>query len=321
MNSRRSSTRSLKRGSAHRRVRPHRERGIALVTVTWFLALLTLMAGTALSIARMSATSAANRLAVTNAETVADSAIRRAILSLLAEDARERWPINGEPTTFGFHGQSAMVRMSDESGRVDINGADVALLSAVVAANGVREEEALAVAARLTDWRDPDDTTAASGAERLEYRARGLEYGPRNGPFESVDEMWLVLGMPGELRQKLALLFTVYTGQTAVNEGATSPEVLAALRWADSRRWRERRWLGATPAISTEQERSAAGRVIRLTAEVSRGAALAAVRREAVVRITGNVREPLLVYSWLTIFPNAGSGDGPFEEFAVRAPQ
>lgn len=305
MNSRRSSVRSA-RHDARLCTRPRRERGIALVTVAWFLALMTLLAGTALGIARISSKLTVNRLAFANAEAAADSAIRRAILSLIDEDPHRRWPVGGEPTSFKFHGASATVCATDESGRVDLNGADVALLAAVLAAQGVGEEGALGIAARLIDWRDADDTvTDSGGAERLEYRARGLGYGPRNGPFESVDEIALILGMPSELIPKSAPLFTVYTGQSAVNEAAASPDVLAVLKWADSRQWRGRRWLSATAAVPAEPGRSTAGRVVRVTAELSRTAARVDVRREAVVRLTGNARDPMLVYSWATIFPTA----------------
>lgn len=303
MNSRRSSARSA-RHDGRLCNSPWRERGIALVTVTWFLALMTLLAGSALGIARMSSTITANRLAFANAEAAADSAIRRAILSLIDEDPHRRWRTGGEPTSFEFHGASATVRATDESGRVDLNGADAALLASVFAANGVREDAAQAVAARLVDWRDADDrVTASGGAERLEYRARGLGYGPRNGPFESVDEIELILGMPSELLPKIEALFTVYTGQSGVNELAASPDVLAVLKWADSRQWHERRWLNDTRAILTEGERSTTGRVIRLIAEVSRGET-PAFRREAVIRMTGNAREPALVYCWSTMVPS-----------------
>jgi len=312
MNSKRSNGRCRSRGRAPGWGEPrgdsrycgHRgQRGVALITVTLLLALMTLLAGAALGIARTSAKLAANHLTIASAEVLADSAIRGAILSLIADDSRRRWAVGGSSTAFSFHGGTVNVRILDESGRIDLNGADAALLAAAFAANGMSEKEARAVADRLIDWRDPDDALGTSGAERLEYRQRGLGYGPRNGPFESPDEVWLVLGMPVDRRAKLEVLFTVYTGQSGVNETAASPDVLTVLKWADARQWGGRRWLAETPAAPGDLSQPMTGRVVRITAESSGDAPAAQpVVREAIVRLTGNRHEPTIVHSWTTSY-------------------
>lgn len=281
-------------------VRPRLARGVALITVTWLLALIALLAGAALTIARTSSRLAANRVAVAQAELLADSAIRRAVLSLLSTDAGQRWPIAGEAYPFTLRGTIVTVRISDESGRIDINGADAVLLSAAFAANGVSEAEARSLAARMIDWRDADDEPTLLGAEAAEYRVRAIRYGPRNAPFESADEMWLVAGMPQELRKEVAPLFTVYTGQSAVNEVAASVAVRGVLEWAERHDWDGRQWLSGAVA-SSESERSTAGRVFRIDAAVAGVSELATLHREAVVRVTGDLRRPTLVYSWSTV--------------------
>ncbi len=278
---------------------PSCSRGVALVTVTWLLALMTLLAGAALTIARTSSRLAANRVAVAQAELLADSAIRRALLSLLETDARQRWPVTGQPIAFHHRGDIISVRISDESGRIDINGAEAGLLSAAFAASGISEPQARSLAARMIDWRDADDEPLPLGAERTEYLARATGYGPRNAPFESVDEMWLVAGMPRELRTRVAPLFTVYTGQSAVNEAAASVAVRGVLEWAERHDWDGRQWLSG-PVASSESGRSTAGRVFRINAAVAGVSELATLDREAVVRITGDLRRPMLVYSWST---------------------
>ncbi len=304
MSSRRLSTRCRSR-SGRRAVSRQRTRGVALVTVIWLVALMTLLAGSALTVARVSAKLAANHLAIARAEAIADSGIRRAILSLLEEDYRRRWPLDGTATAFNFHGTTVTVRMTEESGRVDINGADAALLSALLAVNGVELEEARAMAARIVDWRDKNDDLTPGGAESAEYRRESLSYGPRNGPFESVDEAWQVLGITQTLREQLGSSLTVYTGQLGVDPAAAPAQVQAALKWADARQWGERRWLVEGTLNSPQPDREVAGRVIRISAVAQPGPAAKdspnepiSASREVVVRMTGNLRAPVLVYAW-----------------------
>ena len=94
-----------------------------------------------------------------------------------------------------------------------------------------REGDALADC--LLDWRDSDHLVRMSGAEEEAYKRAGLVQVPADGPFTSVDEMRLVLGVspqlffgplnlgrgkeglerwPGGLRD----LFTVYNGTADV---------------------------------------------------------------------------------------------------------
>jgi DNA uptake protein ComE-like DNA-binding protein len=49
----------------------------------------------------------------------------------------------------------------------------------------------------ILDWLDPDDVARTNGAERDFYASRG--YAPKNGPFESVEELLLVNGVTPQL--------------------------------------------------------------------------------------------------------------------------
>lgn len=51
----------------------------------------------------------------------------------------------------------------------------------------------------VADWIDADDDTRALGAERSFYQSRLYGYKPRNGPFKSIAELELVVGMSAEV--------------------------------------------------------------------------------------------------------------------------
>jgi len=51
------------------------------------------------------------------------------------------------------------------------------------------------IADAIIDWRDRDDTPGPQGAEGKYYEQLAHPYSPKNGPFESVDELLLVRGV------------------------------------------------------------------------------------------------------------------------------
>jgi len=77
--------------------------------------------------------------------------------------------------------------------QLDINRADGAQVRALLIALGSRLELADSIADAILDWRDVDDVARPHGAEREWYEAAGKPI-PRNGPFESTDEIRLVRG-------------------------------------------------------------------------------------------------------------------------------
>jgi len=72
------------------------------------------------------------------------------------------------------------------------------------------------------------------GAASGEYAADGRDYHPRGGPFQSVDELKLVLGMTPALYERLAPAVTVFSGRSKVNLTTAPKEVLMALAGQDA---------------------------------------------------------------------------------------
>src|ERR1700733_11055908 len=179
------------------------EHGWALVSVLWVVTALTLMAA-----ATEELTSSAYRIerrAIdrAQAEATLDAAIVRAALGIEAPDIVDRWRVDGTPESLTFDGKTVTVSVQDELGRFDLNAVDGSMLSALFRAENVPLDESDKLVDRILDWRGSTDLHRLHGATSEDYTAAGLPYKPRHGPFQSLDELRLVLGMPPYLFEKI----------------------------------------------------------------------------------------------------------------------
>jgi general secretion pathway protein K len=126
------------------------------------------------------------------------------------------------------HGSAHLV-VTDESGRIDLNRADLELLTGLYTAVGGASLSAEAFAARIADWRDSDEEQTEDGAEAPDYSSAGLGYGPYNGPFRSVEEMRLVLGLSEADFDRLAPFVTVFNASGMVDPFSAARPVLLAV--------------------------------------------------------------------------------------------
>jgi len=109
-------------------------------------------------------------------------------------------------------GQTAvLVRIENESDRVNVNTASGVLLRALVIEVGGAPAVADRLAAAILDWRTSGINPRPVGAKAPEYRAAGLAYGPPGTPFQSVAELKDVFGMTPVLFERLAPHLTVLT--------------------------------------------------------------------------------------------------------------
>lgn len=288
--------------------RPGREQGIALIAVLWLIALLTLLATTLVTLSVTHRRMTEGYAQAIQADSTTDSAIRVVLLRLIAPEDRKPALQPGQMQPLVIFDSNADVSLERESGRIDLNTADPDLLFALFAANGWKEADARSMVARITDWKDTDDVTEeGGGAEAGEYRAANLAYGPRNAPFESVDELRQVLGAE-HINDELFDSLTAFTHLTGCLESAAIPAVKRALSWADERQLGGHHWLqetsagtGAASAISPYP--TLTGDVVRLRACMRLQDGSATRCRVAVVRVTGNERNPLQVFEWRATRP------------------
>jgi general secretion pathway protein K len=206
----------------------------ALVLVLWILSLLTIMAGSfALTMRRESAIVAGIKDSA-GAIAQAEAGIAFAELMLLNPEQDKRWRADGNIYQVDFGETIIRIKMVSESGKIDINKAGLPLLQALFAKSPADEEQQGKLVGAVLDWRDPDDLVNLNGAEKDQYKKEGLKYGPRNKPFQAVEELQMLLGMDELIYNWLAPIITVYSGKPQVNIKLATPKVLNILPGLDA---------------------------------------------------------------------------------------
>jgi len=292
----------------HARPAPGAQFGIALVLVLWMLALMSVIAGSLVFSSRTEVLMAVNLASLAQAETLADAGVYKAIYELTRPQTDpQRWQGYGLTHDWKFQGAELRVKILDESAKVNINAAPTVLLKGLLRALGLADPEADALADAVADWRDPDDLRSLHGAEKADYAAAGRDYGPANTPFETIDELRQVLGMSDDLFRKLELLVTVHSRQPGINTAVAPREVLLAIPgstqeqvdvFLEQRRIMLEQGLPA-PAFPGVQGLSAAaiGSAFSIQVEALMSDNIRFFR-EAVVRLTGDLKEPVAVLAW-----------------------
>ncbi len=260
-----------------------RERGFALLLVLWSMVLLTLLAIQVGLAGRSEATIAGNlrRAAVVQAAT--DGAVEEAAYHLL-EPPPTRWAADGTAHELRTPGAVVTLRVTDEAGKVDLDTAPPALLAAVLGAAGASAADAAMLAARIVEWRFPTGAVGPDAPQNAPYLRAGLSYGPPGAPFESTDELGLVLGMTPALLAAVRPHVTTY-GQGQFDASLADPVVRAAARQAGIGD-------GAGPGPT--------GQGLRTVSVVASGVAADGVRagRRAVLRLGFHQGTFLRVLAW-----------------------
>ncbi len=213
------------------------EPGIALVLVLWVVALLSIIAVGLTATQRTETTLAANQIAAARFRALADAGINYAVMNLLAQPLvaqgedliADLWVPDGSPRPWSFAGESLEISVVNEASLVDLNQAEMDLLSALLFAAGVPEGEEAPLVAAILDWRDENDLHLLNGAEDADYRAADISYGAKDGPFDSAEELRQVMGFDRELYRILAPALTVDSGNQRVDREFAPPLVVAAL--------------------------------------------------------------------------------------------
>lgn len=297
-----------------------RQHGVALLVVLWASALLTIMLGAFAISMRTEGLQARHQFDQARARYAAEAGIARAVYGMAISDPKRRWVADGRPYRFQFDRARVTVRILSESGKVDLNHATPQLLDGLFRAAGLNADRAEALRDAVLDWRDADDATRPNGAERAQYRQDGRKYGPRNGPFLSIEELQMVLGMTPALYQKLAPAVTVWSGRNMPVVGSAPALVLQALPGIDAQR--------ASEYVHLRQQRQSAfdplpplpGGVVAMGGDSSSDAIHVEARLpngtgaalDAVVRRTGNApnRKPYSVLHWTWRAPGADASGG-----------
>ena len=278
-----------------------------VLTALWGIGLLTVASLSLMWTGNVSYQLARNALEVASINAISEAVIHRTILGLIDRRRDKAWRSDGVVQHFTFAGQAINLIVQDELGRIDLNSADAGLLTGLFRSVGLSSEQAGGMVDKILDWRESTPLKHANGAKEQDYRLAGLPYGPRSGPFQSVEELVLVMGMTPALFAQVAPALTVYSSQQFIVPEVAPREALLALPEMDPTRVASiiaertsRPFSGPSNDPAGPQSAiSLAGRAYAIRAEISRprGAAV----REAVIRLTDNPAQPYLMLSWKSV--------------------
>jgi hypothetical protein len=235
----------------------------------WVLLLLSALAAAATYITRTNAVLTHNNFVIAQAQAASEAAIIDTI-SKLSDEQVSRHPALGTVQTSDFGGTPVAVTVSNEAGRIDVNSAEVELISAFLQSQGVSQDVAGKMLNELGGWK----------------------------PLESLDELRRIPGWEERPLDCWMESFTVYTQLPGVNTSEAGPGVLSALRWAQAHHLGDRNWIDSdAPVAAPILNRSVLGDVLRIvtTATPADGTAITS---EWVGRLTGDSRQPSITMRW-----------------------
>jgi general secretion pathway protein K len=276
---------------------------MALIAVLWGVALLSIIATTFLWSGSVSYRVARNSIETAQVDAIAEAAVARAAISLLTSRSDLRWRVDGVAYSFNFGGEVGKISIQDELGRIDLNHADRGLLLGLFQSVGLGVEAASRLVDKILDWRESGLARRLNGATTQDYRAAGHAYLPRNGAFQSVDELKLVMDMTPELFRRVEPAVTVYSGSQFIDPRVAPREALLALPGMDPSKAASivatRTTAASVPVASnlSAASMSVVGRAFAIRTEIDKPHGT--LVRGAVIRLTDDPNNPYWVLSWV----------------------
>jgi general secretion pathway protein K len=272
-----------------------------VISVLWGLGLLTAISLSLLWSGNMSYGLTRNDLEHARFNATVEAAVNRAVVALLDPQPERRWRTDGVARSLEFDGAVIKVSIQDELGRIDLNQAEAPTLIGLLQSAGLDVDAATRLADKILDWRTATSLKHLNGAKEQEYRAGGSDYQPRNGPFQSVDELLLVMDMTPELFRRIEPALTVYSGRQFVDPQVAPREALRALpnispNDVESVVAARASQQSALTGTATDLATSLRGRAFTIRAELERVDRTIAV--EAAVRLTDDPANPYWMLSW-----------------------
>ena len=194
------------------------ENGIALFLVLWVLALLSVIAGEFCFAMRTEVNVTRNFKEQTEAYYIALAGLNVAVGELIKNEVKRKKPnksaVRGEedeeegepqwrmnvdipPVPFGLG--EFEVKIGNERGKININGAGKPLLTMMLKGLGLEEEQQSIIVDSIMDWRDKNDLHRMNGAEDSYYGSLPEPYECKNGDLDSVEELLMVRGVTPEI--------------------------------------------------------------------------------------------------------------------------
>ncbi len=205
-----------------------------LIVVIWIAALFALVTVGFVRAAQTHVRSATILLQSTRAELLADSGLTLALLDLIETKAkanrRARFPPDNAVVVCSAGGDDRLaIRVQDAAGRINLNLAGDRLLQAFFVGLGASRPVADRLADAIIDFRDADNDRRVAGAELPEYLAAGRAFGPKNAPFDSLEELHQVLGLDTGTIDAMLPYVTLQSRTGGLDPRFTTPQLAELL--------------------------------------------------------------------------------------------
>jgi general secretion pathway protein K len=266
-----------------------------VISVLWVLGLLTAISLSLLWSGNMSHSLVHNSLEVASIHATVEAAVNRAVVALFEPRPERRWRTDGIAERFEFNGTPIKVSIQDELGRIDLNQAEEPVFIGLLQSAGLDLNSATSLADKILDWRTATPLKHLNGAKEEDYRAAGSAFRPRNGPFQSVDELLLVLEMTPALFRRIEPALTVYSGRQFIDPQTAPRESLLALPNMTQDTIESALAARGSQPLATDPA-YLRGRAYTIRAEFQK--LNRTVSYEAVVRLTDNLAQPYWLLSW-----------------------
>jgi type II secretory pathway component PulK len=218
-------------------MRPHRlfsRRGSALILVFWALLLLGMAVFGVVEMVELSVEHTSHQELALDARSLALSGLALGLNPQLLKD---------DPLLFQkpAAGRQFKVAMASEGARLNLNYVLLSghreILENLFTQWGLKVDQADHVADCLYDWVTPGDLKSLNGAKADDYARADLPQRPTYKPFDSFDEVNLVMGVDllDKARPDWRESFTLWSGG-ALNVNEAPPELIAAVFSLDPKR-------------------------------------------------------------------------------------
>lgn len=221
------------------------QKGIALLIVLWVLTILMVIVLSFSFTARTETYATISFKGGIERKFIAEGGIERGIMELFYRnfyknqsvelEGREIWKTDGTSYKGQIGDGFYLVRISDESGKIDINTASEVILKNLFLNLGIESDEVDTIVDSIMDWRDSDDLHRLHGAESDYYMSLPNPYIAKDAKFDTLEELLLVKGISqailygsGEKKGVIDFL-TVNSKDKRINVNAATKEVLMAI--------------------------------------------------------------------------------------------
>lgn len=138
----------------------------------------------------------------------ADAGMMIAIHGLAAEDAAQRWPIDGRTQQIDFDGMDVAVTVNDERGKAPLMGLNPSQSRALFEGAGASGDRLDALVTEMRDFQSGEDDLAPDKVNSQTDSLAGASV--RKGDFRSVGDLMAFKDMDADLYARIAPAVTVF---------------------------------------------------------------------------------------------------------------